>query len=103
MDSLPRRERDNGTSMMPCVRDMRSIMMRYSTLILILACMTATGNLYALSAADDSKTKSTQQTEPKKSSQPAKQGMRQSAKPAATFKPSERIGADSAVSFPVDI
>ena len=77
--------------------------MRLLTLAVILACMTASGNLYALSAADDSKTKSAQQTEPEKSSQPAKQSTRQSAKPAATFKPSERIGADSAVSFPVDI
>jgi hypothetical protein len=28
---------------------------------------------------------------------------RQSGKPAATFTPTEKIGADSAVSFPVDI
>ena len=28
---------------------------------------------------------------------------RQSGKPAATFAPTEKIGADSAVSFPVDI
>ncbi len=35
---------------------------------------------------------------------PAKTGdNRQPAKPAATFNPTEKIGADSAVSFPVDI
>jgi len=34
---------------------------------------------------------------------PAKNGNRQSGKPAATFTPTEKIGADSAVSFPVDI
>ena len=33
----------------------------------------------------------------------AKNSSRQSAKPAATFTPTEKIGADSAVSFPVDI
>jgi len=83
--------------------DMESKMMCYSKLLVILGCMAATGNLYALSAADDSEATTKQQTEPQKRSPPVKQSPRQSAKPAATFKPSERIGADSAVSFPVDI
>jgi hypothetical protein len=76
---------------------------RYSKLIIILACMTATGNLYALTAEDDSETRPVQQAAPEKYGRSAEQGSRKSAKPAATFKPSERIGADSAVSFPVDI
>ena len=63
--------------------------------------MAATGSLYALSAAEDKDSTMTQQ--PQKGSPPVKQSPRKSAKPAATFRPSERIGADSAVSFPVDI
>ena len=78
-------------------------MIRYSTLVMILACMTATGNLYALTAEDGSETRPAQQAAPEKPGRSPEQGSRKSAKPAATFKPSERIGADSAVSFPVDI
>ena len=78
---------------------------RLVILVTVLACMTASGRLYALSAADDSKT-APQQPAPEEHSPPVKPRPSQSAKPAkpaATFKPSERIGADSAVSFPVDI
>jgi hypothetical protein len=78
-------------------------MLRFITLITILTCMATTGTLYALSAAEDRETTTSQQTESGKHSPPVKQRPRQPAKPAATFKPSERIGADSAVSFPVDI
>ena len=79
-------------------------MMRFLTLIVMLVCMTASGNLYAEPAADDSETTTTQQTEePEKHSPPVKQTPRKTTKPATTFKPSEKIGADSAVSFPVDI
>ena len=78
-------------------------MMRYSRLVVILTCMVAGGNLYAESAADKSEATTTQQTEPEKQSLPVKQAPRKTTKPATTFKPSEKIGADSAVSFPVDI
>ena len=78
-------------------------MMHYSRLGVILTCMAVTANLHAESAVDKSEATPTQQAEPEKHSSPAKQAPRQAAKPAATFKPSEKIGADSAVSFPVDI
>ena len=82
---------------------MESKMMHYSILVTILGSMIASANLYAESAADKSDATPTQQTEPEKHSPPAKQAPRQATKPATTFKPSEKIGADSAVSFPVDI
>ena len=78
-------------------------MMRFSILVVMLGCMLATGNLYAQPAADHRKPTTTQQTQPEKHSPPARKSPRQPPKPAATFKPSEKIGADSAVSFPVDI
>ena len=77
--------------------------MRFFTLATMLGCMAVTANLHAESAADKSEATPTQQTEPEKHSSPAKQAPRKAAKPATTFKPSEKIGADSAVSFPVDI
>ncbi len=79
------------------------MMMRFSTLVVIFGCMVATMNLYAQSAVEDRKTTSTQRTQSDKQRTPATKSPRQPAKPAATFKPSERIGADSTVSFPVDI
>ena len=83
--------------------EMEPKMMRYSRLMMMLGCMVVTGILFAQPAADDSKATTTQQTEPQKRSPPVKQRTRQPEKPATTFKPSERISADSAVSFPVDI
>ena len=77
-------------------------MMRYTRLVVILTCMVAGGNLYAESAADKSEA-TPPQTELEKRSPPVKQSPRQATKPATTFKPAEKIGADSAVSFPVDI
>ena len=78
-------------------------MKRKAILALILGCMLATGNLVAQTAADkeqarpDGKPAAEQQTQPKQP-RPGK-----SAKPATTFRPSERIKADSSVAFPVDI
>ena len=42
-------------------------------------------------------------TAPANTGAPADGGRRKSSAPAATFTPSEKIGADSAVAFPVDI
>ena len=82
---------------------MESNMMSYTRLVIIFVCMAASGNPYAQSAADNAEAAPTQQAEPERRSPPAEQGPRPARKPAATFKPSEKIGADSAVSFPVDI
>ena len=75
-------------------------MIRLSTLVVILGSMAAAGNLHAQPAADvvAGTPAQPQQQKPQagKSAQPA-------GKPAATFNPSEKISADSAVSFPVDI
>jgi hypothetical protein len=79
-------------------------MMRWLTLVVILACMTVAMNLYAQQATDAAAAAGTaQQAQPEKQVPPVKQDSRQPAKPAATFTPSEKIGADSAISFPVDI
>jgi len=78
-------------------------MMRFVTLIVMLVCISASGNLQADPAVDDSETTTTQQAGPEQHRPPVIQAPRKAAKPATTFKPSEKIGADSAVSFPVDI
>ncbi|NNJ93531.1 MAG: hypothetical protein HKP57_02185 [Halobacteria archaeon] len=78
-------------------------MRRFAELLLILGCMLASGNLCALTAQDEKKAASSRDTAEEKHRPPVKQRAQQPAKPAATFKPSEKIGADSAVSFPVDI
>ena len=78
-------------------------MKHYSRLLVILGCVAACGNLYALSVEDDKEAATARESAPEKRSPPAEQSSRPARKPAATFKPSERIGADSAVSFPVDI
>ncbi len=78
-------------------------MRRYSVLLFMLACQAASGNLYALTAQDEKKAASSRETADEKHRPPVKQRSQKPAKPAATFKPSEKIGADSAVSFPVDI
>lgn len=78
-------------------------MKRNATLVLILSCMLVCGSLYALAAKDEKETANSRETADEKNRPPVKQRSQKPAKPAATFKPSERIGADSAVSFPVDI
>ena len=69
-------------------------------LFLVLPGLLLTGNLQALSPDKDKQQPTgktaTQKPVPSNSS-------RQTGKPAATFTPTEKIGADSAVSFPVDI
>ena len=79
------------------------IMMNYSRLLVILGCMAAYGNLYALSVEEDKEAATARESAAEKRSPPAEQTPRPARKPATTFKPSEKIGADSAVSFPVDI
>lgn len=72
-------------------------------LILLLSGLLFAGNLPALSPDTDKQQVSgqavTQQNQPSAS----KDSSKRSGKPPATFNPSEKIGADSAVSFPVDI
>ena len=64
-------------------------------------CILLAGNLFAATPANDEpaneKQESPQQVKPVDSSK------LQSSTPAITFTPSEKVGADSAVSFPVDI
>ena len=67
----------------------------------IIVCILLAGNLFAASPANDEpadkEQKTSQQVKPVDSSK------LQKSTPAITFTPSEKVGADSAVSFPVDI
>ena len=58
------------------------------------------GSLFAV-AAEDSNPDSEQQTP--QQAKPDDSGKPKAPAPASTFTPSEKVGADSAVSFPVDI
>ena len=70
---------------------------------LLLGCMLATGNLCAQTAPDKEQTRAPGDPATEKQTQPKKPRPGKSAKPATTFRPSERIEADSSVAFPVDI
>ena len=70
---------------------------------LILACMLATGDLVAQTAADKEQARGPSNPAAEKQTQPKQPHSGKSAKPATTFRPSERIKADSSVAFPVDI
>jgi len=70
---------------------------------LLLCCMLASVNLCAQSTNDDSTAAAQPPPEPVTGSEPVVQRPQPSNKPAASFRPSERIDADNAVSFPVDI
>jgi len=67
----------------------------------VTVCILLAGNLFAAPPAEDNKPDAEQplpqQAKPADSSQP------KTPAPATTFTPSEKVGADSAVSFPVDI
>ena len=67
----------------------------------LIFCILLTGYLFAASPANDEQTDDKQETpqqiKPDGNSKPP------TAAPAITFTPSEKVGADSAVSFPVDI
>ena len=72
-------------------------------LLIVLGCIATTGNLYAQPATDVAGAGSTQQAQPQERIPPVRQDSLQPATPAAIFTPSEKISADSAISFPVDI
>ena len=86
-------------------------MMHYAGLVLIGVCLAASGYLHAATAPEQAATAPEQKdaaTAPQTSAgKPGaadkKNNSRRSKKSVTTFKPSERIGADSTVSFPVDI
>ena len=69
-------------------------------LFLVLPGLLFAGNVPALSP-DTDKQQPTGKTSTQKPA--ASNSSRKTGKPAATFTPTEKIGADSAVSFPVDI
>ena len=75
-------------------------------LLVVLAGLLCAGNLYALSVDTDEKPHGEKPQGEKTETQKYQPAARDSSKPApsaATFKPTEKISADSAVSFPVDI
>ena len=69
-------------------------------LIFLLPGLLLAGNLQALSPDTDKQQPTGKQATQKPA---AGNSSRQTGKPAATFTPTEKIRADSAVSFPVDI
>ena len=71
-------------------------------LILVLPGLLLAGNLQALSP-DTDKQQPTGKTTVQTTRPATNNSSRKTGKPAATFTPTEKIGADSAVSFPVDI
>lgn len=70
-------------------------------LLLFLVLTLSVTNLYALKVPD--KDKAQQQAPPQTRQGKAATGQDKSTAPAKRYKPSEKITADSAVSFPVDI
>lgn len=73
-------------------------MKNYLSLIL---CVVFAANLHAATPANDEPA-DTEQKAPQQV-QPVDNSKLPTAAPAVTFTPSEKVGADSAVSFPVDI
>ena len=71
-------------------------------IFLVLPGLLLAGNLQALSS-DTDKPQPTGKTAVQTTRPATGNSSRQSGKPAPTFTPTEKIGADSAVSFPVDI
>ena len=75
-------------------------------ILILLAVLLCAGELHALSVDDDKRSQDDssvqQQSQSRKNQAPEKSG-KKAAAPVSTFKPTERISADSAVSFPVDI
>jgi len=75
-------------------------------ILILLAVLLCAGELHALSVDDDKRSQGDntvkQQPENRKNQAPEK-SRKKAAAPVSTFKPTERISADSAVSFPVDI
>ncbi len=73
--------------------------------LIFMAGLLAAGNLYALSVDRDSKPGEGGQAEVIKApkQQSVAEERKKPARPVSTFTPTEKISADSAVSFPVDI
>ena len=67
----------------------------------LIFCILLAGNLYAATPANNEPADQKQQTPQQE--QPVDSSKLQTSTPATTFTPSEKVGADSAVSFPVDI
>jgi hemolysin activation/secretion protein len=64
-------------------------------------CILLAGNLFAATPANNKPAEKEQQTQ--QQVKPVDSSKLQKSTPAITFTPSEKVGADSAVSFPVDI
>ena len=67
----------------------------------LIFCILLAGNLFAATPANDEPADEKQETP--QQVKPVDSSKLQTSTPAITFTPSEKVGADSAVSFPVDI
>jgi len=65
-------------------------------------CILFAANVFAATSANDEQLDEKQQQTPQQV-KPADNSKPPTGTPAVTFTPSEKVGADSAVSFPVDI
>jgi len=76
----------------------------YPRMLLMAVCLAVNGVLHAQSVQGGDRTGAPNPgQESNTPGAPDRERPRQAPRPAATFNPSEKIGADSAVSFPVDI
>ena len=67
----------------------------------LIMCAVFAGNLFAAAPANDEPADKEQK--PPQQEKPVDSSKLQKSTPSITFTPSEKVGADSAVSFPVDI
>ncbi len=77
--------------------------MRSGGVVLAALLMVCTGPIQAAQGAAGDQADQTQQEPPTTARQQGQGTRKPAAKPADSFKPTEKIRADSAVSFPVDI
>jgi len=78
-------------------------MMRYAGFIMLSVCLAASGAIYAAAAQEKGGATAAPESGQGAAGKQNQQPSRRPRKPVSTFKPTERIRADSAVSFPVDI
>ena len=75
-------------------------MQRTTIPALLLGCLLATADLVAQTTLDKEQARAPAKPAVEKQTQPKQPHPGKSAKPATTFRPSERIKADSSVAFP---
>lgn len=78
-------------------------MMRYAGIVMVSVCLAATGAMYAAAVQEKGGATAAPESGQAAAGKQNQPSSRRPRKPVRSFKPTERIRADSAVSFPVDI